>query len=1066
MLKGAWSSPPRPLRSAMCFAFALPSLAFFILPSHGEFRFSWLGDSPAPSSLTASTSVERQERRRQRPPLRVPEPFRGIIQKEKDCGRNGWLPRPQRAVLFDTLLFHNELDLLEARLHELFEQVDRFFIVELGTTYTNKKKTSNFASCLEESGCAERLEPFLDQVTFIFVQSTPACEHGRTWDCEYSHRDGLTAAFLDSQGSDGDVVMLSDADEFPRASAAWSLAHCQAPEKVHVYPAHFYFSAHCFFPWPCARRSGTRAVSRRVLREMGAQAIRIEKLEEHTWANLTDGSYHFAYLMQPEEMVRKIQSFSHTEFNVYPYNMPAWHLDNARACVFNVAWLHLQGQYIPSDDISYPMVPWFAVANKTAMLRFYEYAREDAMDGAPASNLPGGSGSRHSTPENRTPAAAVTALRIGVCISGQVRNAPHWFEVAPVLRVTSLVDTFAAVPMEDCDTAETALGSQEQGFVRCIPDTPLSAAEEKFIRHGPHIDFNLKDHRRAHVLQYRFIAASMDLLEAHERSRGQRYDFVLRKRADVFLREFPHPALLREQAIYCAYRDKDFNYGGLNDKVLLGRQEEMKHLSSFYSFIIDSASWPSWRWLGAVSTTGGGLGGSIERFSASRLANSTGPAEALLQAFLLARGVAVRALPELRYDKVGRGAESNSREPFINETTGSFNARANPDRFSNVFPRDPYFMVPLINLLLHDSHRSDSKLTVMDVGCGSGYLVEHLLAWDFSIFGLDANSAHLPRIGPYGILADLTVPFDTVPEISASCGMLRHRGPGHLVDGFNLASLQPSIADWVLAIDVGSYIPPEHTSTFFKNIIGYAERGIVLRWGNGPHTVPERFLRHVLEGMGLERMLEAERQFALFSGLVGPVNQNSVLVYVVSGPAWSPEEPTAIVALSVDLSEPNIRAPHCSDGERVWTDGEIELVASYLRLWRSLVRPWEGEAALAPLRLPAVAPAADIAWGAVTWKQMACSSWDFEHILRLLTATAPKLLHGLVDVSSLQRLAKLHRRCTRKPQRAPLLDESSGNWLAVSRSLAETLLGPAASPGRPRGLHRQAWLNRLATRFW
>ena len=46
--------------------------------------------------------------------------------------------------IFDCFPFYNELDLLELRLNELYDHVDRFVLVEANTTFTSKTKPFYF----------------------------------------------------------------------------------------------------------------------------------------------------------------------------------------------------------------------------------------------------------------------------------------------------------------------------------------------------------------------------------------------------------------------------------------------------------------------------------------------------------------------------------------------------------------------------------------------------------------------------------------------------------------------------------------------------------------------------------------------------------------------------------------------------------------------------------------------------------------------------------------------------------------------------------------------------------
>ena len=66
------------------------------------------------------------------------------------CGLHGWKAREEEErkgmVVLDAVLMSSELDLLEIRLNELDDVVDRFFILESNATFTGLPKDTYFAN--------------------------------------------------------------------------------------------------------------------------------------------------------------------------------------------------------------------------------------------------------------------------------------------------------------------------------------------------------------------------------------------------------------------------------------------------------------------------------------------------------------------------------------------------------------------------------------------------------------------------------------------------------------------------------------------------------------------------------------------------------------------------------------------------------------------------------------------------------------------------------------------------------------------------------------------------------
>ena len=69
--------------------------------------------------------------------------------------------------IYDCFPFHNELDLLELRLAELYNKVDHFVIVESNQTFTSKPKPWNFELT------ADRYANYMDKIIYVRVKDMP-----------------------------------------------------------------------------------------------------------------------------------------------------------------------------------------------------------------------------------------------------------------------------------------------------------------------------------------------------------------------------------------------------------------------------------------------------------------------------------------------------------------------------------------------------------------------------------------------------------------------------------------------------------------------------------------------------------------------------------------------------------------------------------------------------------------------------------------------------------------------------------------------------------------------------
>jgi hypothetical protein len=126
--------------------------------------------------------------------------------------------------IYDCFSFYNELDILEIRLQEHWDEVDYFVISEASTTHIGAPKEYIF---LDNQ---ERFNPYMDKIRHVKVEDMPGVEEiyrinpdtgqphlwKNCWHNERHQRNCLTRGLSDAIGSD--IVILSDVDEIERAN--------------------------------------------------------------------------------------------------------------------------------------------------------------------------------------------------------------------------------------------------------------------------------------------------------------------------------------------------------------------------------------------------------------------------------------------------------------------------------------------------------------------------------------------------------------------------------------------------------------------------------------------------------------------------------------------------------------------------------------------------------------------------------------------------------------------------------------------------------------------------------
>jgi beta-1,4-mannosyl-glycoprotein beta-1,4-N-acetylglucosaminyltransferase len=222
--------------------------------------------------------------------------------------------------VIDCSLFFNEFDLLEIRLNELSELIDRFVIMEATSTFSGLPKPLYFE---KNSG---RFSSFADRLRVVTVRDfiDPA---ESTWARQARHRNALAEGFVDA--SEDDIVILSDADELVSPAAIRELRD-YPPRRGEVVcfelrMYNYFLNTECATRWlrtgPRAARVGdirTLEVLRRVrgptgsrLRDL-ARAARSSLEARHPVKRrvIRDAGWHFSYLGGVAAIQEKMRSFS------------------------------------------------------------------------------------------------------------------------------------------------------------------------------------------------------------------------------------------------------------------------------------------------------------------------------------------------------------------------------------------------------------------------------------------------------------------------------------------------------------------------------------------------------------------------------------------------------------------------------------------------------------------------------------------------------------------------------------------------------------------------------------
>lgn len=212
-----------------------------------------------------------------------------------------------RPLIIDAFPFNNELDILQMRLVELYEAVDRFVIVESERDHQDHLKPLHY------DNNRERFAPWADKIRHIIVRDgeMPSKEQDADpWAREHAQREFIARGVSDLSGED--VILQSDVDEIPRALQARNVR----PGRAMVS---FQQRLHCFaVDWQHPDWwYGTVAATINTLSQLphGRQFAwqRDARLRAECPPHLRDAGWHFSWLGGKEAALAKLGSFCHPE---------------------------------------------------------------------------------------------------------------------------------------------------------------------------------------------------------------------------------------------------------------------------------------------------------------------------------------------------------------------------------------------------------------------------------------------------------------------------------------------------------------------------------------------------------------------------------------------------------------------------------------------------------------------------------------------------------------------------------------------------------------------------------
>jgi len=229
------------------------------------------------------------------------------------CAAHKWKPFPNRQTrrkTYDLFMINSEVDWLEIRLNELHTHVDYFVILESEKTFTGLPKPM----VVQENW--DKLAKFHHQIIYHIVTDPPP-PTADSWAHERHQRNAMFSQVFPSLNStqaanEGDVILVSDVDEIPRPATLTLLRNCQFPQRLTLRSAFYYYSfqwAHVGPEWAHPEATFFTTLRTTILpADLRGPSFQKQDLWNAGW----HCSSCFSTLA---EMLRKMESFSHTEYN-------------------------------------------------------------------------------------------------------------------------------------------------------------------------------------------------------------------------------------------------------------------------------------------------------------------------------------------------------------------------------------------------------------------------------------------------------------------------------------------------------------------------------------------------------------------------------------------------------------------------------------------------------------------------------------------------------------------------------------------------------------------------------
>ena len=232
-------------------------------------------------------------------------------------------------MIYDCFTFFNELDLLEIRLNILNDVVDKFVLVEATKTFSGKDKPLYY----EQN--KERFSKFKDKIIHVVVDDFPEPDE-TTQDVAFMVESYQRNAIMRGLkgAKDDDVIIIADLDEIPNPDVL-SVLDCSGDKIYWLRQKMFYYFINYLNISEPYWNYRVKVLSyKNLCHYCDNMNIKYDRFISATTDKKTtpnkirmlddgicvrNGGWHFSFLGGVDAIIKKIQSFSHQEYNNEEY---------------------------------------------------------------------------------------------------------------------------------------------------------------------------------------------------------------------------------------------------------------------------------------------------------------------------------------------------------------------------------------------------------------------------------------------------------------------------------------------------------------------------------------------------------------------------------------------------------------------------------------------------------------------------------------------------------------------------------------------------------------------------